>query len=809
MKVIRFVLSFVVTLTLVGVLNIKIDRLPPLGKFLNPHGGFWQNSERVSINAPQSLNLEGLRNPVKIQFDGYLIPHIFAENEEDLMFAQGYVTAYHRLWQMEFQLLSTAGRISEILGKSALDYDRAKRRNGMSYGARRSVEQWKSDPEYFKLVEAYTAGVNAYIETVDYADLPIEYKLLDYTPEPWTEYKCALLLREMASTLSRGEADLENTNALRLFGRESFDLLFPERPLSPDLDPIIPNGTSFDFQPIAISKPDTTFPKVAAVRTIDRPGEFLGSNNFAVGPQKTGDGAILANEPDLQLNLPSIWYIAHLNAPGINVFGSTLPGLPGVILGHNDSIAWGMTNAKQDLVDWYQIEFRSPERDEYRYDNKWLKTDKVVEEIKIRNGSTFYDTLIFTHYGPVVYDRNFPGNGENVNLAMRWTAHDPGDEVKALYQINTAKNHDDFRAALRFFTGPPQNFAFASVTGDIAIHIPGRFPIKWKEQGKFIMDGSKSSHDWLQMLPEEHKMWVKNPPRGFVSSANQHPVDSTYPYYVYDYKYEHYRGRRVNDRLKILPQVTVEDVMNLQNDNFNYRAFESLPMMLDSLDTTSFDSRKRDFFRLMQSWDYFNNPESKAATVYSIWWDKLYDVLWDEFDDQEVSLIKPHVYSSINILKNHPDNEFVDIKSTPEKEVAIDLFERTFTQTIDSLENWVAENGDDYSWSIFKNTRVQHLLRIDEFSVDKVNVGGDYNIVNAASSREGPSWRMVVQLNSDGVKSWGVYPGSQTGNPGNPSYAGMIEDWATGNYYEMVFPSEPLQEDDRIIFTQDLQPTNP
>lgn len=806
MKVIKFAFSFVITLAITIAFSMKISTVPPLGKFFNPQGGFWTNSERAAISAVKDVKLSGLKDKVDIQFDEYLIPHIFAQNDQDLVFAQGYVTAFHRLWQMEFQLYSTAGRISELLGEGALSYDKGKRRHGMTYGARRTLEHWKEDQEFYELIKAYTAGVNAYINSLDYSSYPIEYKLLDYEPEPWSEFKCSLLLKEMSDQLSRGESDLENTNALALFGRNNYDFLFPEKPPLSDFDPVIPIGTKFDFDPIKIPEADTLYPLVYTTPVLEKPDPNNGSNNFAVGPDKTGGGALLANEPDLGLNLPSIWYIAHLNAPGINVFGSTLPGMPGVVIGHNDSIAWGMTNAKRDLVDWYQVEFRNANRDEYKYDNRWLKTEKVIEEIKIRNGSSVYDTIIFTHYGPVVYDRNFEANKQRINLAMRWTAHDPGKEIKSLYLINKAKNHEEFRSALQYFVGPPQNFAFASVNGDVALHIPGKYPVKWKEQGKFILDGTKSSHDWNQYMPEEHKLWVKNPPRGFVSSANQHPVDSTYTYYTYDYSFEHYRGRRINDRLNILNVVTPEEMMKLQNDNFNYRAFESLPMMLDSLDTASFNDQKLRVYQLMQSWDYFNNVDSKSATFYELWWIKLYRLLWDEMDGQEISLTRPHVYNSIHILKNYPNHEFIDIKSTSVQEDSKALYERSFSEAIDSLNNWLAVSGDDYSWAKFKNTRAVHLLRIPQFSVEQILIGGNSNIVNAASGRHGPSWRMVVQLNDEGVKAWGVYPGSQTGNPGNPMYAHMIEDWGNGNYYEMLFPSQPMVDKESIYFSQILQP---
>ncbi|MBV6646529.1 MAG: penicillin acylase family protein, partial [Cyclobacteriaceae bacterium] len=711
MKTFRFVFFFVLTLSAVIFLNQPYDNIPPLGKLLSPHDGFWQNAESEMLDIIEEMSLDGLKDKVTIKFDEQLIPHIFATNDHDLYFTQGYITAYHRLWQMEFQLLATAGRISEVLGERAVDFDRSQRRKGLTYGARRALKELQKDPKLYAVAEAYTQGVNAYIDQLSYADYPIEYKLLDYKPEPWTVFKCVLLLKEMADQLSRGERDLEHTNALKLWGRDIFEVLYPE--IHPGLDPVIPSGTPFDFEALKVTKPNVQFPLKFTKTQIDPPDPRNGSNSFVVNGQKTADGSvILANEPDLGLNLPSIWYLAHLNAPGINVMGSTLPGSPGVIIGFNDSIAWGNTNAKRDLVDWYYIEFRDHLREEYKYDNKWLKTQKIVETINIKNEESIQDTIVITHYGPVSYDRNFRGSDEEINLAMRWTAHDASKEAESVYRINRASNYQDFMDAFKSFTGPPQNYSFASTSGDIALWVNGKFPVKWEEQGKFLLDGRDSRHEWADFMPMEHNYHVLNPPQNFVSSANQHPGDSTYPYYDYDYNWEYYRNRRINDRLKVMSDIRPEDMMKLQNDNFNYQASESLPLMLDSLDTASFGDREWQMYRELRSWDYFNEPDRKMPSVYELWSDILYPEIWDEFENQEVSLYRPKTYNTIYILKNHPNFQFIDKQSTPEKETVADLMQQTYIKTLDSLDGWIAKNGEDYAWYKFKNTTIQHLLRL-------------------------------------------------------------------------------------------------
>ena len=811
MRTFKAILSILVTTGLTLLLNTRIPTeegtIPPLGKFLSPFHGFWQNAQNERLSIPETLEIEGLKESVKVYFDELLIPHIYAKNDHDLFMTQGYITAFHRLWQMEFQLLSTAGRISEIIGKDAIDYDRSKRRLGITRAARLSEKILKKeDPDDYALFDAYSKGVNAYINSLSYKDYPIEYKLLDYAPEEWTNFKSFLLIREMADQLSRDERDLEHTNARNLWGEEIFERLYPER--YQDVDPVIPAGTAWDFEPVLVEPPVSSDVVSGFTKgEVSRPSAHFGSNNFVLNGNKTYNGSVLlANEPDLALNLPSIWYVVHLNSPTYNVMGSSVPGSPGVTLGFNDHVAWGFTNAKRDLVDWYQIEFRDENRDEYKYDNKWLKTKKVIEEIKIRGSKTLYDTVIYTHYGPVFYDESFNGEEERVNMALRWTAQDASKEGKSIFLMNRAKDYDDYVEAFKYYSGPPQNMIYGDVDGNIALWINGKFPVKWKGQGKYVLDGTNSKNEWQAYMPREHLYKVKNPDQNFISSANQHPGDGTYPYYDYDYNFEHYRNRRINDRLKVMGDVKPEDMMKLQNDNFSYMAFESLPYMLRAMDSVVLNEEEQQVINLLSEWDFFTEPDQVEPSYYHSWFDKFYYLTWDEFDDQQLSLYRPHDEVTIQLMKEDSAFHFFDILSTSEKETAIQVIRESFKRAMTAIAAWKEENGDDLSWYKFKNTTVQHILKIDVFSKSQVNIGGNYGIVNAASKRAGPSWRFVVELNNtEGVKAWGIYPGGQTGNPGNPAYTELIERWATGKYERLTF-SQDVSSDDRIIFTQTINP---
>lgn len=761
--------------------------MPPLGKFLSPFQGFWQNAVIPGEKSTNDLKLEGLQKAVTVYYDEMEIPHIYADSDYDLHFTHGYLAAKDRLWQMDFLSRVVSGRLSEVLGGDLLETDRLLRRIGMKKMTQEISKVSEKYDELNTIIQAYTDGVNAYIESLSYDEYPIEFKLLNYEPELWTIEKSHLAYALLSQTLSMSEADLENTNAFALFGKDVFDLLFPEQ--LGNLDPIISKDRKWNFKPIEVDKPTGIFPLLKTDKTIEKPDPLNGSNNFAISPAKSANGhVLLANEPDLELSSPSIWHAVHLHNKNKNVMGVTVPGTPVILIGFNDSIAWGVTNSPRDQVDWYSITYKNKNRSEYLYNNHWFPTSKVVEEIKIRGEESYFDTIVYTHHGPVVYDQNFKSTSQNANYAMRWIAHDPSTTLLAMSNVNKSKNYAEFTSALKDFKGPPQNFIFGSVNGDVAMWLPGKFPVKWKEQGKFLMDGSNPEHEWKNYIPYDHLMNQKNPERGFVSSANQHQVDSIYPYYVYDHHYEYFRGRRINDRLSSLSNMTPKDMIKLQNDNYNYLASEILPFMISQLDSNKLNNKAAEYVELLKTWDYFSEPNRKAPTAFQLWWNYLYEGLWDEFDTAQVALDKPNVYVTSKRLLEGKLDQFTNLLSTRGvNESAKDLIEISFNQALEQLIQMETNSPELLEWAKFKNTSIKHYLKLPQFSRADIAIGGYKNIVNAASGSHGPSWRMVVELDPAGTKAWGVYPGSQSGNPGNPNYNHMVDRWATSNYYPLLF----------------------
>jgi penicillin amidase len=466
--------------------------------------------------------------------------------------------------------------------------------------------------------------------------------------------------------------------------------------------------------------------------------------------------------------------------------GASLPGSPAVISGFNDSIAWGVTNAQRDLVDWYKLEFKDKSKSAYKSDEEWKPTRKVIEAIKVKGEAVYYDTVIYTHHGPVVFDESFHGENEKNHFAYRWIAHDPSEEVLTFYKLNRAKNYDGYTEALNYYTSPAQNFVFACVNGDIAMRIQGKYPIRRKNEGKFILDGTKTSNDWQAFIPNDQNVTYKNPARGFVSSANQYPADTSYPYYIQASNWEAYRNRRINTVLSQLSQITPQDLMNLQLDNFNLKASESLPTFLSLLDSTNLKGGELEAYNKLKSWDFVNNIESQGAPYYEAWIRAFLPMVWDEFLNSKVALPFPSTFLTIKLMKEKPDLSYFDITATPEKETLKDIIQKSFSESVVVIEKWKEDKKLNPSWAKYKDATVTHLLRQKAFSYN-IEHGGNGSIVNAHSKTHGPSWRMVVSLEKSGVNAWGVYPGGQSGNPGSPYYNNLLTLWTQGKYIKFSF----------------------
>ena len=790
----KFIASAAITVIVVLALDTRMGGFPAAGRFLSPFHGFWQNAETRDPPANGELRLSGLLEPVTVLYDERRVPHIFAKNDRDLFFAQGYITAKDRLWQMEFQTMAAAGRLAEILGPGVLERDRYQRRVGLLYAARNALKEILAEPETRLSVSAYTSGVNAYVSSLREKDYPIEYKLLGYAPEAWTPLKCAVLIKSMAWILSGPNADLRMSNTLDRLGEEIVRDLYSNP--SGD-DTVIPPGTTWDFEPRKVIRPDTPLMR-GSIGTGS--GSGIGSNNWTVSGTRTASGyPMLANDPHLDLSLPSLWYEIQLIGPTLNVYGVSLPGGPGVIIGFNRHIAWGFTNAGTDVSDWYEITFRDDTLREYRHGNRWRPVETVIEEIGVRGGETFRDTVRYTHHGPVVWDSDSAAvawQGVPSRHAFRWVAHDGGNDWLTGHRLNAARDYDDFVRALSHLTAPAQNFAYADVEGNIAIWHSGTFPVRWEGQGVVISDGSDPLHDWQDWIPHAHKPHARNPARGFVSSANQRPTDPAYPYWLADVYSSPTRARRINERLSEMKDITPEDFRALQLDTQNLHARSVLPALLPFIDPQMLDPDQAAAYRALRNWDYFADADKIAPSVFHVWWMDLHWAIWkDEFAGPNTQY--PSTDRTVRLILDEPDARWFDNTRTEPVETLADIARSTFASACTDLTVRLGPMGYSWKWGRYRGADVRHLLRIPEFSRLDLFVGGGRDIVNSTSGGHGPCWRMIVSLGPE-VRAWGIYPGGQSGNPGSRHYDDFVDTWVRGELDELLFMKSPEDGRGRI-----------
>ncbi len=805
LRLLKFLLSLLALVAIVTGLDSRLGQVPPLGKFLDPFHGFWRNAEMSDALFAGAVALPGLKHSVTVIFDDRRVPHIFAENAHDLYFVQGYVTARERLWQMEFQTHAAAGRLSEIVGAAALEYDKFQRRIGMTYGAEQALQAMQEDSAMFAVVQAYTEGINDYIAGLQPEDYPTEYKILDYAPEKWTSLKCAFLLKYMCWMLTGNSRDLQMSNVLAKFGADTVNDLFPELP--DKVEPVIPAGTRWRFQPVKPARPDGSFvPSVTRDLLPFQPDQENGSNNWAVAGSKTANGyPLLANDPHLGLNLPAIWYEIHLIGPGVNSYGVSLPGAPNIIIGFNESVAWGVTNSEADVLDWYEIEFRDQTRQEYRYAEGWQPVQERIETILVRGGDAVRDTVLYTHHGPVVLKQGEAAFGPQAPAehAMKWIGHIPSNEVRTFYDLNRARNYDDYVAALRSYVSPAQNFVFAGREGEIAIWHNGRFPARWQEQGKYILDGRDPRHDWQSWIPQEHNPHIKNPSSGFVASANQNATDSTYPYYLAGNFAPYYRSARIHEWLRNSDNLEPEDFGVIQLDTKNLHAESILPELLQRLPANA-DAQHEAVIEILSTWDFFNDAAKIAPTVFKKWWGLIYHAIWDdEFGDANFRL--PHRARTVQMILQKPDAAWFDDSRTANIETVDDLILSTFNQTVAELQASLGPPGENWRWGRYKRTDLLHLARMPGLGRMNLHLGGDFGIVNATATNHGPSWRMVVSLGPE-VVAWGIYPGGQSGNPGSRRYDDFVDTWADGELVELFFPRSPHEDSSRVAHETHFDP---
>ncbi len=547
------------------------------------------------------LVLPRLHSSVRIIRDRWGVPHIYAENDHDLFFAQGLVQSQDRLWQMELNRRVCSGRLSEIVGEQGLQTDRITRTLGFYRLGKTDYE--KLEDEERTALLAYTDGVNAYLNIFANA-LPIEFKVLGYRPEPWTLEDTMALSRMTVWQLSTAwYGEIVRAQIVEAVGPEHAAELETEYPKG---NPVtLPEGiTVRHLQPNDL--------------LVESPSPFLfkgqGSNAWVVAGHKTASGApILCNDMHLPLMLPSIWYENHLVSRNLNVTGVSVPGMPLVLVGHNDRIAWGATLGMTDAEDTFVEIFEEPSLARYAFRGKWRQTEIISESIRIKGQAKAHiEHVTLTHHGPVI-SKVLDGVGQYMTLSSE--ALQPLQIVKGWLLLDRARDWDSFVEAVRYIRAPQLNIVYADVDGNIGYWLAGTVPIRAQGHGDLPSPGWTGESEWIGQVPFEEMPHAFNPPQGYIVTCNNRVIDDGYPYYLGNCWQNGYRAQRAVEVLENKKQFTLQELANLQMDVRSIPALEFVNY-LRALPTEDADVRLA--IELLQGWDGQMAEDSVAGSVYEV-----------------------------------------------------------------------------------------------------------------------------------------------------------------------------------------------
>jgi penicillin G amidase len=798
------------------------------------------------------LQIPGLDGPVDIYRDEIGVPHIYASTMHDLFFAQGYVHAQDRFWQMDFWRHIGSGTVSEMLGKDAVKTDMFLRTLGWKQLAEQEYAQLS--PESKAILEDYSAGVNAYIQGRTPVELSLEYSILTgvlnrgYKVEPWTPINSLTWGKSMAWDLGGNmDNEIERAILLKTLRPEQVNELFPPYPADyPVIVPKIGEGAfisnhasmtndqliGIDFQPVA--------DKLALLDDVLGPtNSDIGSNSWVVSGKLTTTGApLLANDLHLSIQMPSIWYQNALHcqpkseACPLEVTGFSFAGVPGVVAGHNDRIAWGYTNLGPDVQDLFIEKVNPDNPNQYEVEGKWVDFETRVENIKVGGGDPVEITVRISRHGPIISDSYGPLKDEvepkdkeaqpfkdksgvalpeHYAIAMAWTALRPSTPFEAIWGFDKAQNWEQFRAAARNFHVPAQNIIYADVDGNIGYQTPGDIPIRKKGDGTLPVPGWTSDFDWTGYIPFDELPYACNPESGYIATANNQVYPRDYPYLItMDWDYGQRAARIVDMIQNARGKIDIPYVQSMHGDSKSLNAETLVPILLSfKLDPEL--ATVRDQF--LASWDYQERIDSVSTTLFETFWSNL---LSDTFNDDLPKDYWPtgggRWYEVMRELVTQPNSPWWDDKdSEAVVETRDDMFVRAFEESVKQLQKDYGKDPAKWpAWgklhtATFRNQTlgesgigpIEALFNRGPFSTS-----GGKSIVNATAWNIGesfevvtlPSEREIVDLgNLD--NSLAIHTTGQSGHAYNTHYDDMAPLWATVQYYPMWWEQQSIVDD--------------
>ncbi len=791
------------------------------------------------------IKLIGLNHPVDIYRDSYGIPNIYAQSTHDLFYAQGYVHAQDRFWQMDFWRHIGSGRLSEMFGKTELETDTFLRTLGWARVAQQELDAMS--PDESALLQAYADGVNAYLADHKGAALSLEYAVLKlltpgYSPEPWQPLNTLTWGKAMAWDLgsSRMDAEVEHAILMKTLSPEQIANIFPPYPSD---HPYIVNhlplgatpGGSKSYSQVsqvlteltpAFQSLSATMVKMEAV--LGPSGSGIGSNNWVIGGSRTTTGMpFLADDMHLTEQMPSIWYEIglHCKPEGsdcpYNVVGYSFAGVPGVIVGHNDHIAWGFTNVGPDVLDLYIEKINPDNPNQYEVNGQWLDMNLVHETVQVAGSDSVDLTVRYTRHGPVIWDD--PTNHQKVQenwgvklpadfaISMRWTALEPSNLFKAIFGYDKAQNWVQFRQAAADFAVPSQNTVYADIEGNIAYQTPGKIPIRQTDHsGDYPVPGWTDDYQWKGYIPFDQLPYAYNPPEGYIASANNEVVG---PGYAYNLTAEDYgfRAARIVQLIETAPgPIDAAYIQKIHGDDYNASAEFMVPLLMQ---LPLQDEHLIEVRNLLTGWDYQNQMDLAAPAVYNAFWravlartfhDELPKDYWPDGGDAWFEVMR-------NITQT-PDSAWWDDITTPSAEKRDDILSLAFADAVAELDQLLGKNTSRWTWgdmhsAIFHNQTlgISGIGPIEAiFNRGPYRTSGGNAIVNATSWNAAetdpkkayqvvwlPSERMIVDM-SNLTASLSVNTTGESGHAFNRNFDDQIDLWRTIQYHPMLWVEQQV-----------------
>lgn len=775
--------------------------LPALGPAFNPVTGAWTMAVDAASYGAQTLHLKGLTRPARVVLESDGTAHVVASTDHDLFLAVGYVHAKFRLFQMDLLRRQGEGRLSEVVGKAALDSDRFELQLGLLKTAQLEWSQLGgTDPSRDALV-AYAQGVNDRIDEAESShQLPAMFTLLGYKPQPWTPIDSLIVKGDMTQTLNFTDTPLVMALLEKSLGpdltSEWFPVLPPNQQSPYDPGPYAARTTPEQIPKLPVAPAFLTSAQIDSVaalyeRLTALPAGLIAkggaSNNWAVAGSRTASGgALMAGDPHLHLTLPAIWFQLTEDSPGYHTSGVSIPGTPVVLIGHNQHISWSLTDAQNQQTFFYMETEDSAHPGKYMWNGQWTAYTTAKYDIPVLAGATDHLTVKYSVHGPVISERG-------LTTTVWWAGNIPSQDLGVLLRVGQAANFTQFRDALRGWHSPTHNFVYADDQGNIGLISAGYYPQVATGRPWLPMPGT-GEYDVTGTIPYDDIPQVYDPPNGVVWSANQRQVAGDYPYYIGTASNFFDPGYRANEINRVLGQdkkFTAADMMALQTDTGDYLASEIVPVLLRALSGEQLDPTEQKAQAALAAWDDRMDTTSTAATIWSTFWDEYLITTFDPWwKSHNVKVDRGELNDALGqdleawTLRDQTNPAFTLIGSAQN---ADDVMKESFHATVKLTVARLGADPAQWTWGRIHQRTLENLADITALNYGPRPDRGDSRTPLAAPdypSTHGPSWRMVVDWGAASFN--GIYPGGQSENPASSWYTNRVTTWWDGRYGPML-----------------------